>query len=1261
MSGGNGRNGGFDPSNLHLKKELTQIRKASKTLKDPGTTSNWRSPMSSGRSLSVLANKNTISLSAGNNHYNHHYRNSSNGNVNNGDDKNFEEVGNSNVSKGKEKGVFLYNWKAQKSERESSVELKDLKVRYRAGDDESEDGDGLSSVLGESVDNSVSDARNGRGDSRSDTYIGEKYASILYKYRNTNLTPSGKRNSIKKKVKSAHSAALWKRHRQQNVLSKSSKPGSGPVPLGLRREDSVSLVDQSDDTGEYFNSEDLRRYSAESPLLARLKSSKLLRGSRKEDSVSSYSTPAMSTRSLNLYGIRNPSTVGSWDGTTESFNDGDDELDDHFDLAGQQGCGIPCYWSRRSTPKQRGTCRSCYSPSLSDTLRRKGNNILCGSQSMYSRRRHGFSLSSSKKRGSRTAQGLVPLLSSSGEGMGGSSLGNSYDELSTNYGELDLEALSRLDGRRWSASCRSEEGLELVALNGERESESTPENLRSLSQKYRPVFFEELIGQNIVVQSLMNVIPRGRIAPIYLFQGPRGTGKTSTARIFSAALSCLAKDETKPCGVCRSCADFLSGTSKNLIEVDSSNKKGIGKVRYLLKTLFAGPPSTFSLYKVFVIDECHLLPAKTWLTFLKFLEEPPPRVVFIFITTDIDNVPRAVLSRSQKYIFNKIKDGDIVSRLRKIAAEEELDVESGALDLIAVNADGSLRDAETMLDQLTLLGKRITSSLVNELVGVVSDEKLLELLELAMSSDTAETVKRAREMMDSGIDPMLLMSQLAALIMDIIAGTYHIVDAKGIDSFIGGRSLNEAELERLKHALKLLSEAEKHLRVSSERSTWFTATLLQLGSVPSPEPTQSVSSRRQSSRTTDEDPSSTSKEVISQKLKPDTQYTSRRSTSPLSLHKAAHRKSTSQDGTLSLNSKPAHSQYLNADSLSTSHGHFVAETTKSDMLDDIWNRCIERCHSKTLRQLLHNYGKLVSISEVEGAFVVYIAFTDSNIKLRAERFLSSITNSLEIVLRRNVEVRIVLLPEDDPCINSERQVALVDPMVKKHENQVPVKVPRGSFNDPDVMLAGKILSTSESPSLLVDENVVLNGSKEREPVVPAKRIESIIHEQRLETAWLQTAEKGTPGTLNRSKPERNQVLPQDGVYHQNQMDFTNPATLTSQHWEDELKDEISALKIYNAKEVTQKGQVGKKIDHYPMSPSLLHNSSYNSNFSKETMGYESSSGAGGCSGLFCWNNHKHHTKGKIKQRAPVRKHKGGRFLWLGECAKSTKTEEKIRR
>ncbi|KAK3026468.1 hypothetical protein RJ639_041878 [Escallonia herrerae] len=139
----------------------------------------------------------------------------------------------------------------------------------------------------------------------------------------------------------------------------------------------------------------------------------------------------------------------------------------------------------------------------------------------------------------------------SGDGQGGSSFatGQSDDELSTNYGGLDLEALSRLDGRRWSSSCRSQEGLELVAVNRDGEEESMTESIRTLSQKYRPMFFEELIGQNIVVQSLMNAILRGRVASLYLFQGPRGTGKTSTARVLAAALNCIASNKTKLCGI----------------------------------------------------------------------------------------------------------------------------------------------------------------------------------------------------------------------------------------------------------------------------------------------------------------------------------------------------------------------------------------------------------------------------------------------------------------------------------------------------------------------------------------------------------------------------------------------------------------------------------------------------------------------------------------------------------------------------------------
>lgn len=212
----------------------------------------------------------------------------------------------------------------------------------------------------------------------------------------------------------------------------------------------------------------------------------------------------------------------------------------------------------------------------------------------------------------------------------------------------------------------------------------------------------------------------GEGLPQFIFSRVReGLEKHQQPGFFASALNCSSTEETKPCGYCAECADSISGKARDLWEVDGTNKKGIDKVRHLLKKVSQWPPTGSSHYKVFLIDECHLLPSKMWLTFLKFLEEPPQHVVFIFITTDPDNVPRTVQSRCQKYLFNKIKDGDIVARLRKISNEENLEVELDALDLIALNADGSLRDAETMLDQLSLLGKRITTSLVNELVSSI--------------------------------------------------------------------------------------------------------------------------------------------------------------------------------------------------------------------------------------------------------------------------------------------------------------------------------------------------------------------------------------------------------------------------------------------------------------------------------------------------------------------------------------------------------------
>ncbi|XP_073150102.1 LOW QUALITY PROTEIN: protein STICHEL-like [Henckelia pumila] len=1278
MRGGSVGRGGIDPSNLHLKKELTQIRKAARNLRDPGTSSSWRSPLNSAPALTK-------------HHYVHHQKNlldfvdgkaisslseqclqrslnvesnGNSGNVNVTNDK-----GNVNV-KEKQKMVFLYNWKSQKSEGE---------VNRQMGVDDIENSKNVELYLNqESVDiDNMSDGRDdGGNDSKSDAYSSDRYASAIFKCKDTRFSPSIRRTIRKKSKRSNYSSAsLWNHNeklRKQMPLTRGTKNVvEGSPSLGMGRYDLASLVDQSDDTEDYCNSEDLRRVSAISPLLAKLKSKgwahspkTLLRSHRKEDDSISYSTPALSTSSYNKHGITNPSIIESWDATTGSINDADDEVDDQLDFPGKQGCGIPCYWSRRSTPKSRIGCGSC-SPSLSDTLRRKGSSILCGTRTMYHKRHHRSTMGSIKRRTTRTgAESVASLLANSGNGQGGSSMGsgsgNSDDEISTNFGELDLEALSRLDGRRWSSSCRSQEGLELEAFKGEMHEESSPENVRSLCHRYRPMFFDELVGQNIVVQSLTSAINRARIAPVYLFQGPRGTGKTSAARIFATALNCLATDEAKPCGVCRECSDSISGKNRYLKEVDGSNKKGINNIRTLLKNLSVVHLSASSQYKIFIIDECHLLPSKTWLTFLRLLEKLQPRVVFILITTDIDNIPRTILSRCQKHLFSKISNGDIITRLRKIATDENLDVELEALDLIASNADGSLRDAETMLDQLSLFGKRISISLVNELIGVVSDEKLLELLELAMSSNATETVIRARELMDSGVDPIVLMSQMATLIVDIIAGTYPTVDARHNDSFI----VSEREVDRLKRALTLLSEAEKHLRLSSERSTWFTATLLQLGSLPSPDQSQSGSSRRQSSKATEEDRMSILKEAAAQKQRTDGQFLPKLASPSSFVITATNRNSTNKENPISLtcaasfDSNTNQNQFLSGEGLRYSHDDFrsaksSSRSMDSKMLIDIWLQCIEKCHSKTLRQLLHSHGKLVSISEFKGGFVAHIAFGDSNIKTRAEGFLSSITNSFEIVLRHNVEVKIILVPDSSSEKQMDKNIAINLENKSTRSNitggnsdldlrHVPLKVSRGNFN----VSEGHQIETSENTS----------ASKERKKDIPGRRIESIIHEQRLETAWLQAMEKGTPGSMSCLKPERNQILPQDGMYNPNDMELMNSRDVVPmKHWEDELNHEIKALKKDEMQQ--QKEHVVKGISHCPISPSLLHNSSFARDFNKDNMGYESGSGAGGCTALFCWNNTRTHRRGKGPKGTPINARQNGRFSWFGVCAKSRRTSD----
>uniref|UniRef100_A0A0D9XYN3 DNA-directed DNA polymerase n=1 Tax=Leersia perrieri TaxID=77586 RepID=A0A0D9XYN3_9ORYZ len=353
------------------------------------------------------------------------------------------------------------------------------------------------------------------------------------------------------------------------------------------------------------------------------------------------------------------------------------------------------------------------------------------------------------------------------------------------------------------------------------------ETPRCLSQKFRPRSFSELIGLNVVAQSLLYSSCKGKVAPMYLFHGPRGTGKTSTARIFAAALNCLSLEEQRPCGFCKECVILFSGRSRDVKELDAAKMDRLGRVKALLKSASLVPYS--SRFKVFIVDECHLLPEDAWSAILKSLDEPYRHAVYIMITSDIDSLPRTSITHCQKFHFPKIKVADIVYRLERICIEEGLEFDHDGLYFISAKSNGSLRDAEIMLDQLSLLGKKITISLVHELVGSVSDDELIELLDLALSSDTTNTVRRARELMASAIDPLQLVSQLANLIMDILSGRCNSAVTEISKSFLGRYALAEVGVKKLRHALKILSETEKQLRTSRNQATWVTVALLQFG------------------------------------------------------------------------------------------------------------------------------------------------------------------------------------------------------------------------------------------------------------------------------------------------------------------------------------------------------------------------------------------------------------------------------------------------
>ena len=280
----------------------------------------------------------------------------------------------------------------------------------------------------------------------------------------------------------------------------------------------------------------------------------------------------------------------------------------------------------------------------------------------------------------------------------------------------------------------------------------------ALYRKFRPGEFEDVKGQDAIVTTLKNQIQTDRIGHAYLFCGTRGTGKTSVAKIFAKAVNCQHPVEGSPCGECAMCRSIAAGTSMNVIEIDAASNNGVDNIREIREEVAYRP--TEGRFKVYIIDEVHMLSIGAFNALLKTLEEPPEYVIFILATTEAHKIPVTILSRCQRYDFKRISIETISDRLRELIDKEGLDVEDKAVRYIARMADGSMRDALSLLDQCTAfyIGKRLTYDNVLEVLGAVDADVFSRLLRELLERDVKKVIETVDELVMQGRE----LSQMAA-------------------------------------------------------------------------------------------------------------------------------------------------------------------------------------------------------------------------------------------------------------------------------------------------------------------------------------------------------------------------------------------------------------------------------------------------------------------------------------------------------------------
>lgn len=637
-----------------------------------------------------------------------------------------------------------------------------------------------------------------------------------------------------------------------------------------------------------------------------------------------------------------------------------------------------------------------------------------------------------------------------------------------------------------------------------------------LHQKYRPQTFAQLVGQEAVATTLSNALRANRIAPAYLFAGPRGTGKTSSARILAKSLNCLSSNgpTDNPCGECQMCQSIIKGTSLDVIEIDAASNTGVDNIRELIEKAQFAPVR--GRHKVYIIDEIHMLSTSAFNAMLKTLEEPPERVVFVLATTDPQRVLPTIISRCQRFDFRRIPSGAMVKHLKHIAELENIAITDEAITLAAQISQGGLRDAESLLDQLSLQPSEVMPEDVWDLVGSVPERDLLALMDAIASDDRLSLLEQCRSIVERGKEPAIVLENLASFYRDLLIAE----TAPQRSDLVAMTPPTWEALCKLAEKFspsiilagqKHLKDSEYQIKHSTQPRLWLEVTLL--GLLPSaftqqPDRQSQPISQAVNKTITSGQPEKTDRRIP--KYERISEYGEESSSPPVEKPPQSAIAPTSQ------NKSPA-APTANPVAKPTDRVEPV-EMPESDEFQQIWQQAIKAIQLNTTRALLVQHGRLIAI---DGS-LVKVSIKSQNLLEMIKRFLPEVEKAFSTVLDRPVKVKIVVASAHQ----SQSTVSEVEPPSSINTptpagNQVTnVKQTPTETNQPIATNSEKAIITKESARMQARRQEEKDVTAAAESLAASFDGESIALPEDLLSETISAFEKTHPQATDQQQADR---------------------------------------------------------------------------------------------------------------------------------------------